>query len=84
MKQKTDIFKNHFPFQCTHIKNGGKLPNFSYKTEKRLASFHMRYDDIPPIIKNLNVDKPHGWDQLPIKIIKACRNSISCPIEAYI
>ena len=60
-KQKANIFNNHFTSQCT-IKNGSKLPNFSYKTEKKLTYFDIKDDGIPPIIKNLNVDKAHGWD----------------------
>ena len=56
--------------------NGSKLTNFSYKTDKRLTSFDINDDDILPIIRNLNVDKAHGWDQLSIKMIKTCGNSI--------
>ena len=63
-KQKANIFNNHFASQCTPIKNGSKLPNFIYKTEKRLISFDIKDDDILLIIKNLNVNKAHGWDQL--------------------
>ena len=39
----------------------------------------MKGDDILLIIKNLNVDKAHEWDQLSIRIrmIKACGKSIS-------
>ena len=63
-KQKANIFNNHFASQCTPIKNGSKLPNFIYKTEKRLISFDIKDDDILLIIKILNVNKAHGWDQL--------------------
>ena len=68
-KQKAN---NHFASQCTPIKNGSKLPNFSYKTEKTLTSFDIKDDDILLIIKNLNVNKAHGWDQLSVRMIKAC------------
>ena len=47
------------------------------KLKKRLTSFDTKDDDILPIIKNLNVDKVDGWDQLSIRMIKACGNSIS-------
>ena len=60
--------------------NDSKLPNFSYKTEKRLTPFDIK-DDIPLTIKNLNADKAHGWDQLSIRMIKACGNSISFPLK---
>ena len=64
------IFNNHFASLCTPINNGSKLPNFSYKTEKRQTSFNIKDDDILLTIKNLNVTKAHGWDQLSIRMIK--------------
>ena len=50
-KQKASNFNNHFASLCTPIRNRSKLPNFSYKTEKRLTSFDMKDDDILLIIK---------------------------------
>ena len=38
-KQKANIFNNHFASQCIPIKNGSKLPNFSYKNKKRTYIF---------------------------------------------
>ena len=67
------MFNNYFASQCTPIKNISKLPNFSYKTEKVLTSFDIKDDDILPIVKNISVDKAHGWGQLSIKIIKTCQ-----------
>ena len=58
-KQKANIFNNHFASLCAHIKNGSKLPSFSYKTEKRLRSFDTKDDDILLTIKNLNMNKAH-------------------------
>ena len=80
-KQKANLFSNYVASQCTPIKNGSKLPNFSYKTEKILTSFDIKDDDILPIIKNLNVDKAHGWDQLSIRMIKTCGDSIIFPLK---
>ena len=51
------VANNYFASQCTPIKNGSKLPNFSYKTEKILTSFDTKDDDILPIIKNLNMNR---------------------------
>ena len=59
-KQKANIFNNHFASQYTPIKNGSKLPSFSYKAEKRLASFDIKDNDILLIIKSLNVNKANG------------------------
>ena len=71
----------YFASQSTPIKNGSKLPNFSYKTDKILTSFDVKDDDILPIIKNLNVDKAHGWDQLSIRMIKICGDAIIFPLK---
>ena len=75
------MFNNYFASQCTRIKNGGKLPNLSYKTDKILTSFDVKDDDILSIIKNLNVDKTHEWDQLSIRMIKTCGDSIIFPLK---
>ena len=51
-------------------KNAGRLPNFQYKTDKRLTCIEINEDYIVLIVKNLNVDKALGWDNSLIRIIK--------------
>ena len=80
-EQKANLFNNYFASQCSPIKNGRKLPNFSYKTEKILTSFDRKNDDILSIVKNLTVDKSHGWDQLSIRMIKTCGDAITFPLK---
>ena len=75
------MFNSYFPSQCTPIKNGSKLPNFSYKLEKILTSFDIKDDDILTIIKNLKVDKAYGSDHLSIRMIKTCENSVTFPLK---
>ena len=78
-KRKANMFHNLIVSLWTPIKNGSKLPNFSYKTEKRLESIYLNDHDILLIIKYLNTNKAHGCYQLSIRIIKVCGNSISLP-----
>ena len=80
-EQKANLSKNYFASQCTPIENSSKLLNFSYETEKILTSFDTKDDDILSFIKNLNVDKAHGWDQLSIRIIKTCGDAITFPLK---
>ena len=82
-EQKGNLFKNYFASQCTPIKNGSKLPKFSYKTEKILTSFDIKDDDILSIIKNLNADKAHGWDQLSMRMIKTLVDENYFSIEVF-
>ena len=80
-EQKPNLFNKYFASQCTPIKNGSKLPSFSYKTKKILTSCDIRDDHILPIINNLNVDKAHEWDQLSIRMIKTCCDAITFPLK---
>ena len=48
---------------------------------KILTSFGIKDEDIPPIIKNLNVNKAHGWDQLSVRMIKTCGGAIIFPLK---
>ena len=50
-EQKPNLFNKYFASLCTPIKNGSKLPNFNYKTDKILTSFDVKDDDILSIIK---------------------------------
>ena len=58
-QKKADLFINHITSQCTPIKSTGKLPNFNYKTVKRLTSF-LDEDYILLIIKNLKLIRLMG------------------------
>ena len=80
-EQKANLFNNYFASQCTPIEGDSKLPNFSYKTEKILTSSDIKDDEILPIIRNLNVDKAHGWDQLSTRMIKTCGDAITFPLK---
>ena len=46
------------------------------KLKKRLTSFDIKDDDILLIIKNRKENKAHGRDQLSVRMIKVCGNSI--------
>ena len=42
-----------------------------------LTSFDIKDDDILSLIKNLNEDKAHGWDQLSVRMVKTCSEAIT-------
>ena len=71
------MLNNYFGSECTPIKNDSKLKFFSYKTEEILASFDIKDDYLLPIINKLYVNKAHGWDQLSIRMIYSCGDSIT-------
>ena len=61
--------------------NSSTLPNFCYKTQKRISDIEIKEDDILLIIKNLNPNKAHEWDNVSIRMIQLCGKSIAKPLK---
>ena len=79
--KKANIFNNFFASICTPIKNASILPAFSYRTEQRINSFRVSEGDILAIMKTLDPAKAHGLDNISIKMIKICNDSITKPLK---
>ena len=78
---KANIFNNYFASISTTIKKVSVLPPFSYKTNTRTNSFKFTESDILSIIKALDSTKAHGYDNLSIRMIKMCSESITLPLK---
>ena len=78
---KANIFNNYFASICTPMKNTSVLPPFSYKTNTRINSFKVTESDILSIIKSLDSTKAHVYDNLTIRMIKMCSESITLPLK---
>ena len=79
ISEKANLFNKFFASQCTHLENNSSLPLFCLKTEKSLSSLEINESDVFAIIKNLDPNKPHVWDDLSIRMIKLCSKSITYP-----
>ena len=79
--KKANIFNNVFASICTPIDNTSCLPSFSYKTGSRIKSFQVTENDMLAIIKSLDPNKAHGCDNIPIKMIKICSQSLILPFK---
>ena len=81
MKTKADIFNQFFAEQYTTLKNDSKLPsNQIYLTQSRLVSLNFNEDEILKIIRVLNPQKAHGYDDISIRMIKICDKSLLKPL----
>ena len=54
---------------------------FSCRTSSRINSFHVDENDILAIIKTLDPNKAHGCNNISIKMIKACSQSLILPLK---
>ena len=79
--KKAELFNRHFAEQCTLVQNTSTLPVFNFKTNNRLKSFDINENDLHLIIKNLNANKAHGWDDISIRMIQLCGKSIALPLK---
>ena len=79
--QKASIFNKFFASQCTPLQNSSSLPTFYLRTDETLSSLNVNDDDIFAIIKNLNPNKSHGWDNISIRMIKLCGKSIAYSLK---
>ena len=64
---KANIFNDFFATQCTTWHNNASLPNFYYCTDESLSSIEFSSDDLYKIIKELNPNKVHGYDDISVR-----------------
>ena len=81
VSQKTSIFNKFFTSQCTPLQNSSSLPTVYLRTDETLSSLNKNDDDTFAIIRNLNPNKSHGWDNISIRMIKSCGKSIVYPLK---
>ena len=66
--------------QCALVQNTTAVPVFNFKTNDRLNSFEVNEKDLLLIIKNLNANNAHGWNDASIQIMQSCGKSIALPL----
>ena len=79
--EKTELFNSYVASKCTPVTNKSQLPSLEFKTAKRIEKVTFNDDDMYLIIKNLNVDKAYGWDNMSIRMIKLCTKPIARPLN---
>ena len=81
---KANLFNNFFASQCTTLENTSKLPPLLMKADKRLNTISFKDSDITAIIKSLKPTKAHGADDISIRMIQLCGDSITLPLTLII
>ena len=80
-KTKANIFSDIFSRQCTPLANGSKLPeNQVYLTNSRITSVPFPDTLVINIIKTLDGNKTHGHDDISIRMIRMCDESLLTPL----
>ena len=81
-QEKSEIFHSFFADQCSPISNGSVLPSeLTLRTDSSLSSCHFTKDDILRIINNLDPNKAYDHDEISIRMLKICADSICRPLS---
>ena len=79
--EKANLFNDFFATQCTPLSNNSVLPPaISFKIQSRLSSINFE-KDILKIIRNLNVNKTYGHDNISIRMLKICDSVLVEPLS---
>jgi hypothetical protein len=80
IKEKCEVFNQYFKNQCTLVDTTSTLPLFARTTDLSLTNVNFIENDILKHIRKLNINKAHGHDGIPIRILKLCGDSITLPL----
>ena len=77
---KAEIFNDYFIQQCTTIDTGSELPSTSIPNTSLLNGFSISDEKILNIIRSLDSNNAHGWDDISVRMIKMCDDILLLPI----
>ena len=81
-KEKAELFSCFLSKQCSLLANHSELPtSLSFRTDKRLSSVTFSAEAIGKIIQGLHHNKPHGHNNISIRMLKICGDTIYKPLE---
>ena len=80
-KEKATIFNNYFAKQCTPFLTDSVLPPLVYHTNSRLSHFNITAEEVQNILRQLNVSKAHGPDDISAHMIRLCADQICEPLK---
>ena len=77
---KAQIFNDYSILQCTTLDTGSEIPSDVPVIGSQLQEFVISEEKILRIIRNLNPNKAHGWDEISVRMIKMCDNLLIIPL----
>ena len=79
--EKAQIFNDYFILQCTTIDTGSEIPHDTQGSSTLISDFVISEVKILNIIRSLNPNKAHGWDEISIRMIKLSDSSLVTPLK---
>ena len=79
--EKAQLFNDYFILQCTTIDTGSGLPRNIPVPTSLISDLNISEEKILNIIRSLNPNKAHGWDEISIRMIKISDASLLTPLR---
>ena len=79
--EKAQLFNDYFILQYTTIDTGSNIPPAVQGNPILLSDFVISEEKILKIIRSLNPNKAHGWDEISIRMIKFSDVSLVTPLK---
>ena len=77
---KANTFNSFFATQFSLIETGSELPVDYLLTHRHLESVNLDTAKIISIIHAFDVSKAHGWDNVSVRMVKICDESLIKPL----
>ena len=79
--EKAQLFNDYFILQYTTIDTGSDLPRNIPILTSLISDFNISEENILNIIRSLNPNKAHGWDEISIRMTKIGDASLLTPLK---
>ena len=80
-QNKAEIFNDYFVQQCCLNMNDSILPRSNItRCNNLLETTEIDADNVLKIIRSLDCNKAHGWDDVSVSMVKICDSSIVRPL----
>ena len=79
--EKAQLFNDYFILQCTTIDTGSEIPQQTPATTTLINDFVISEEKILKIIRALNPNKAHGWDEISVRMIKLSDAALVPPLK---
>ena len=79
--EKAQIFNDYFILQCTTVDTGSEIPQYVPAASTLINDFAISDQKILNIIRSLNPNKAHGWDEISVRMIKLSDAALVVPLK---
>ena len=79
--EKAQLFNDYFILQCTTIDTGSVIPEHNPINSTLIDTFVISEEKILNIIRSLNPNKAHGWDEISVRMIKLSDTALVVPLK---